>query len=254
MDFGKFPKLLPRFVGPFAIADVLPGDAYRLILPDTWQIHDVFHVSLLKPCPTPVFERGEGEQQDVPTVDAAANVDLQQQQQQHAAGTSVDDASAAGATTNMADSVQVQVGSEPSLQATDNLLPATNVSASDVDNIPESVDNAAALTGSDATLPVDFEVFPTQQPPAYDRIFYRRRSQHGWEYLVARTNQSYEEGTFVLEHELPNSLVQTWLQQQGLIDHDLQEHHADSSEYEVDALDTYSSDDDAAYLECMAYW
>jgi hypothetical protein len=42
-------KLYPRFVGPFEILEEVNDVAYKLDLPTTLNIHDVFHVSLLKP-------------------------------------------------------------------------------------------------------------------------------------------------------------------------------------------------------------
>ena len=41
------PKLLPRFVGPFQVCKEVGKDAYELILPENWKVHDVFHVSQL---------------------------------------------------------------------------------------------------------------------------------------------------------------------------------------------------------------
>ena len=38
----------PRREGPFLITDVLGPVTYRLKLPKTWRIHDVFHAALLR--------------------------------------------------------------------------------------------------------------------------------------------------------------------------------------------------------------
>ena len=40
-------KLAPKQQGPFEISQVLSPLTYRLHLPSTWKIHDVFHTSLL---------------------------------------------------------------------------------------------------------------------------------------------------------------------------------------------------------------
>ena len=40
-------KLAPRREGPFEISQVISPLAYHLWLPPTWEIHDVFHASLL---------------------------------------------------------------------------------------------------------------------------------------------------------------------------------------------------------------
>ena len=43
------PKLLPRWVGPFQLHKRVGKQAYELVLPARWRIHDVFHVSKLEP-------------------------------------------------------------------------------------------------------------------------------------------------------------------------------------------------------------
>ena len=42
-------KLKRRFVGPFEIVKKISRAAYELRLPDSWLMHPVFHISLLKP-------------------------------------------------------------------------------------------------------------------------------------------------------------------------------------------------------------
>ena len=43
------PKLAPKRHGPFTITEKISPVAYRLQLPTTWTVHDVFHASLLTP-------------------------------------------------------------------------------------------------------------------------------------------------------------------------------------------------------------
>jgi Chromo (CHRromatin Organisation MOdifier) domain len=43
------PKLSPRRYGPFEVVAKISPVVYKLRLPETWQIHDMFHASLLTP-------------------------------------------------------------------------------------------------------------------------------------------------------------------------------------------------------------
>ena len=45
---GIATKLRSKFVGPFRITECIGSQSYRLDLPSTWRVHNVFHVSLLK--------------------------------------------------------------------------------------------------------------------------------------------------------------------------------------------------------------
>ena len=42
-------KMKPKWEGPLVITEVLVPVTYRLKLPTSWQIHNVFHATLLKP-------------------------------------------------------------------------------------------------------------------------------------------------------------------------------------------------------------
>ena len=70
MSYHK--KIAPKREGPFEIDKVLGSVTYRLKLPETWKIHDVFHAILLQPYtenkvhggnfPRPLPELLEGEE------------------------------------------------------------------------------------------------------------------------------------------------------------------------------------------------
>lgn len=68
MKFKGSPKLLPRWIGPFTVLDQINPVAFRLELPECMKIHNVFHISLLKPVvpgsslnppPPPILVDGE---------------------------------------------------------------------------------------------------------------------------------------------------------------------------------------------------
>ncbi|XP_039113924.1 uncharacterized protein LOC120249470 [Dioscorea cayenensis subsp. rotundata] len=49
--FGKRGKLNPRYIGSFEIVERVGAVAYRLALPpDLAQVHNVFHISMLRKC------------------------------------------------------------------------------------------------------------------------------------------------------------------------------------------------------------
>ena len=52
-------KLSALWAGPYKVISKVGNVAYELLLPGDWHIHDVFHVSELKPCVGDVeFEQG----------------------------------------------------------------------------------------------------------------------------------------------------------------------------------------------------
>ena len=63
-------KLQKRFVGPFQVIETIGQQAYRLSLPETWKIHSVFHVSLLKQYNSAELQEDQPvSQDDVPEVE-----------------------------------------------------------------------------------------------------------------------------------------------------------------------------------------
>ena len=46
---GYHKKMAPKREGPFEIEEVIGSVNYRLKLPSTWKIHNVFHAILLRP-------------------------------------------------------------------------------------------------------------------------------------------------------------------------------------------------------------
>ena len=42
-------KILPKYAGPFQVLERVGIAAYRLLLPGSMKVHDVFHVSLMEP-------------------------------------------------------------------------------------------------------------------------------------------------------------------------------------------------------------
>src|ERR1700678_3748546 len=72
LETSYHKKIAPKRGGPFEIDEVLGPVTYRLKLPETWKIHDVFHAILLRPYienevhgenfPQPLPELLEGEE------------------------------------------------------------------------------------------------------------------------------------------------------------------------------------------------
>ncbi|MCO5560378.1 hypothetical protein L7F22_013993 [Adiantum nelumboides] len=58
-----FPKFSMRYYGPFQVTERINDVSFRLRLPDTWKIHNAFHVSLLKPFKGDVPNIGEPDDQ-----------------------------------------------------------------------------------------------------------------------------------------------------------------------------------------------
>ena len=75
---GTPDKLQRKFVGPFRVTSRIGDQAYQLALPDDWRIHNVFHVSLLKPwrgewreledAPAPELESDEDDEYEIERV------------------------------------------------------------------------------------------------------------------------------------------------------------------------------------------
>jgi hypothetical protein len=50
LKLGSCTKLAARLCGPFEILDRIRPVAYMIVLPTSMNVHNVFHVSLLKKC------------------------------------------------------------------------------------------------------------------------------------------------------------------------------------------------------------
>ena len=62
LSFKNIPaKLQKKFVGPFEVIEKIGPQAYRLDFADTWKIHNVFHISLLKRWKTSLYRVTEDE-------------------------------------------------------------------------------------------------------------------------------------------------------------------------------------------------
>jgi hypothetical protein len=49
LKMSHHKKIMPKHEGPFEIDEVLGPVTYRLKLPESWKIHNVFHATLLRP-------------------------------------------------------------------------------------------------------------------------------------------------------------------------------------------------------------
>jgi transposase InsO family protein len=58
-------KLYPKILGPFTVTRMIGKNVAELALPSTWNIHNVFHVSLLRP----FHDGGRSDQQHLPPVE-----------------------------------------------------------------------------------------------------------------------------------------------------------------------------------------
>ena len=58
---GHSTQVVAEVCGPYRVLEKIGAQAYRLKLPDTWRVHQVFHVSLLKPWRPSVVQQVPGD-------------------------------------------------------------------------------------------------------------------------------------------------------------------------------------------------
>ena len=66
---GTPAQLQLRFVGPFTVIEVIGQPAYKLLVPEDWKVHPVFHVSLLKKWNIASLQEDQPIPSDVPEVE-----------------------------------------------------------------------------------------------------------------------------------------------------------------------------------------
>ena len=75
LRLGRWSKLSPRYIGPYRVLEKVNPTAYRLELPpELDMMHDVFHISQLRPFEEPA--EGQTQIPIVPTLDITLVEDL----------------------------------------------------------------------------------------------------------------------------------------------------------------------------------